>query len=73
METILESFAKTNGNYGLITTEKKLTWREMWDLSSQATAWTNAHGKIIGCLFTNSHESLASLVGILRAGGVAAS
>lgn len=73
METILESFAKTSGNYGLITTEKKLTWREMWDLSSKATAWTNAHGKIIGCLFTNSHESLASLVGILRAGGVAAS
>jgi acyl-CoA synthetase (AMP-forming)/AMP-acid ligase II len=73
METILESFASTNGNYGLITTEKKLTWREMWDLSSKATAWANAHGKVISCLFTNSHESLASLVGILRAGGVAAS
>ena len=73
METLLESFSKTSGNYGLITTEKKLSWKEMWDLSSNATAWTNAHGKVIGCLFANTHESVATLVGILRAGGTAVS
>ena len=73
MDNFLDKLAKTANGRHFRTEHKSLDWAEQWVLVQRAAGWVGAHGGRVACVLANTHESVATAVGAVLCGGVAAS
>lgn len=73
MDNFLDKLAKTANGRHFRTEHKSLSWAEQWVLVQRSAGWVGAHGGRVACVLANTHESVATAVGAVLCGGVAAS